>query len=58
MYVYILEAEHKTVPGRILQVYATRTLAIEARRKLKREFGRDLEWWEINAHEIKHTLEG
>lgn len=53
MTVYILEAEHKTVPGRIVKVYARRKSAELARKLMRLEFKRNLAWADIHAHQVE-----
>lgn len=50
--IYILEAESKRVPGRILRAYWERKDAVLARAALKEEFGEELEYAEIYELEL------
>ena len=56
-HVFLLTAEHKTTPGAIVRVFATRALAVAARRKLRKEHGRKLEYCDIDRHAILQTGE-
>ena len=52
MHVYMLEAEHRYLPGRMVFMFATRKLAEAERRRLRKSFRSQLEYVEITRHEI------
>ena len=43
MKIYILEAEHISVPGRILRAFSSNELRKEALAQLRKEFGAELD---------------
>lgn len=52
MKVYILEAGHKTVPGRCVQVFGRRADAEEAAKQLRAEFPRQLAYVRVDKYEV------
>jgi hypothetical protein len=51
--VYILEAEHKEVPGRYLAAFSSKASALAGKRNLREKFGRELEYVNIEPVEVQ-----
>lgn len=54
--IWLLEAEHKTVSGRVQEAHETRASAQASARKLRTEYGSDLDYCEVYSLAVSPVI--